>query len=52
VQFYTMAKVAKMLSVSTRSIHRLIKKGDLPVRRFGDSVRIAHADLMAFIATH
>jgi excisionase family DNA binding protein len=51
-KFYTPEQVAEMLCLSLRSVRRLIDAGKLRVHRFGRSVRIAEADLLAFIALH
>ena len=46
------AGMAEVLSVSTRQVRRLIAGRALPVHRFGGAVRIAEADLRAYIAAH
>jgi excisionase family DNA binding protein len=50
LHFYTVAEVADLLVVSTRSVRRWIADGDLPTHRFGRQVRISEADLRAFVA--
>jgi excisionase family DNA binding protein len=50
--FFTIGDVADFLGVSERSVRRWIKSGDLPAHRFGGAVRIAEADLRAYVATH
>jgi len=52
LKFFTIPEVAELLSLSTRSVRRLIEHGQLPVHRFGGAVRIAEADLRAYVATH
>jgi excisionase family DNA binding protein len=52
LKFFTIAQVAELLSLSTRSVRRLIEHGGLPVHRFRGAVRVAAADLRAYIATH
>jgi excisionase family DNA binding protein len=47
--FYTVAQVAEMLAVSTRSIRRWISAGELLAHRFGRQVRISEGDLRAFV---
>jgi len=49
-RFFTIDQVAEFLNLSSRSVRRLIDDGQLPVHRFGRAVRIAEADLRAFIA--
>jgi excisionase family DNA binding protein len=49
-KFYTIDHVAEFLCLSPRSVRRLIDDHKLPVHRFGRAVRIAAADLHAFIA--
>jgi excisionase family DNA binding protein len=45
----TAAEVAEMLSVSLRSVRRLIKDGKLPIVHVGRPVRIRPDTLEAFI---
>jgi excisionase family DNA binding protein len=52
LKFFTVPQVAELLSLSTRSVRRLIDHGQLSVHRFGGAVRIAEADLRAYVATH
>jgi excisionase family DNA binding protein len=51
-KFYTIAHVAEMLEVSSRTVRRWIKEGHLGVLRVGGVVRIGDANLKAFIAIH
>jgi excisionase family DNA binding protein len=46
--FYTRQEVAQILSMSVRSIDSMIALKELPVRRFGKSVRIPAESLRAF----
>jgi len=50
IRFFTISQVAERLNVTTRTVRRWIKKGDLPLHRFGGVLRIAERDLLAFIA--
>ena len=52
MNFYTIAEVAELLAVTTRTIRRWIKAGDLVAHRMGGVVRIADDDLRAFLALH
>jgi excisionase family DNA binding protein len=52
MKFFTFSEVAEHLSVAVRTIRRWIKTGDLVVHRVGGVVRIAEADLEAFLALH
>ena len=52
MQFYSIAEVAARIGVSSRSVRRWIKSGDLIAHRFGGAVRIAETDLRAFLAMH
>ena len=45
----TIAQVATILQVTTRTIHRWIDAGDLVTHRFGRGYRISEVDLQAFI---
>jgi excisionase family DNA binding protein len=49
-KFYTVERVAEALEVSTRTVRRWIASGELPAHRLGGVVRIAEADLKAFLA--
>jgi excisionase family DNA binding protein len=46
----TIDEAAELLNVSPRTVRRLIESGALPVHRLGRLVRIADADLGAFLA--
>jgi len=48
-RFYTVAQIADLLEVSTRSVRRWIAKGDLRAHRFGRQVRISETDLRLFV---
>ncbi|MCY3786658.1 MAG: helix-turn-helix domain-containing protein [bacterium] len=49
-RFMTVAEVAELMRVSTMTVYRLIKAGDLPAVRFGKSYRIEGADVDAYLA--
>jgi excisionase family DNA binding protein len=51
-KFFTVKQVAEALAVSTRTIRRWIESDELVVHHLGGAVRIAEADLKAFIAAH
>jgi excisionase family DNA binding protein len=51
-QLISVAGAAIYLSVSPRTVRRLIAKGDIPIVRVGGSLRIAVAMLNAYIALH
>lgn len=48
-EMLTKAEVAQRLQVSIKTIERWMASGDLPVHRFGKSVRISTADFGAFL---
>lgn len=48
-RFYTVAEIADLLEVSTRTVRRWIAGGDLRVHRFGRQVRVSESDLRAFV---
>ncbi len=50
--YHAIRSVAAALDVSTRTVRRWIATGDLPVHRVNGIVRIAEADLRAFLALH
>jgi len=49
-RFLTVHEVAELLRVSTMTVYRLIKAGDLPAVRIGKSFRLREDDVDAFIA--
>jgi excisionase family DNA binding protein len=51
-KFYAIKTVAETLEVSTRTVRRWIARGDLIVHRVNGVIRIAEADLRAFLALH
>ncbi|MEX2267236.1 MAG: helix-turn-helix domain-containing protein [Acidimicrobiia bacterium] len=46
----TVQEVADMLRVSSMTVYRLIKAGDLPAVRVGRSFRVLPADVDAYLA--
>lgn len=46
----TAAEVAEQLRVSTMTVYRLIRRGELPAVRVGRNYRVRDADLEAFLA--
>ncbi len=48
-RFYTVAEVADLLVVSTRSVRRWIAERQLLAHKFGRQVRISEIDLRAFV---
>jgi excisionase family DNA binding protein len=48
--FFTVAKVADRLQVSTRTVRRWIASGELKAHKLGGVVRISDEDLRAFLA--
>lgn len=51
-KFYCIDEVAELLGVSTRTVRRAIERKELIAHKIGRAVRIAEADLKAFIARH
>ena len=51
-RYYTIKAVAEAVDASPRTIRRWIANGDLVVHRINGVVRIAEADLRAFLAEH
>ena len=47
----TIGQVAEQLLVSTKTVRRWIKSGDLVAHRFGRQWRISESDLQTFIRT-
>lgn len=50
--FLTLDAAAAFLSVSRMTVRRYIDRGELPVTRFGRSVRVDPRDLVALAAAH
>lgn len=50
VGLFTVAEVATTLRVSTMTVYRLIKAGELPALRIGKSYRVRPVDLDRFLA--
>jgi excisionase family DNA binding protein len=48
----TVRVVAGRLGVSTATVYKLVAQGDLPHVRVSNAVRVAPADVDAFIARH
>ena len=49
-RFLTVAEVAETLRVSTMTVYRLIKAGELPSTRVGKSYRLSEDDVDAYLA--
>ncbi len=49
-RFLTVAEVATMMRVSTMTVYRLLKAGDLASVRVGKSYRIREDDVDAYLA--
>jgi excisionase family DNA binding protein len=49
-RFLTVNEVAELLRVSSMTIYRLIKDGDLPAVRIGKSYRLREDDIDAYLA--
>ncbi len=50
-RFVTVTEVADRLRVSTMTVYRLIKAGDLPAVRIGKSFRLRADDVEAYLAS-
>jgi excisionase family DNA binding protein len=49
-RFLTVAEVAEMMRVSTMTVYRLIKSGDLHAVRIGKSYRLTEDEVDRFLA--
>ena len=49
-QFLTVAEVADSMRVSTMTVYRLIKAGDLPAVRVGRSYRLKRVEVERYLA--
>ena len=50
-RFMTVAEVATLMRVSTMTVYRLIKAGDIPAVRVGKSYRLREDDVNSFLAS-
>jgi excisionase family DNA binding protein len=50
-RFMTVAEVATLMRISTMTVYRLIKAGDIAAVRVGKSYRIREDDVDRFLAT-
>ena len=48
-RLFSIAQVARYLGVSTKTVSRLIKDGQIPIHRIRGQVRISEADLAAYL---
>ena len=48
-RFYTVAQIADLLGVSTRSVRRWIAARELSAHKFGRQVRVSETDLRTFV---
>ncbi len=51
-RFLTVAEVAELMRVSTMTVYRLIKAGDLAAVRVGRSFRVREVDVDAYLGEH
>jgi excisionase family DNA binding protein len=49
MRFLTVAEVADMMRVSSMTVYRLVKSGELPAVRFGRSYRIPESAVAAAV---
>jgi excisionase family DNA binding protein len=52
IKFFTIADVAEIVEVATRTVRRWIRSGDLVAHRFRGVLRISERDLRSFLAVH
>ena len=52
IRFFSIAEVAEWIGVSTRTVRRWIKSGDLIAHRIRGVVRIAEQELGNFLDAH
>lgn len=45
----TVREVAERLAVSTRAVYKLVERGELAHVRISNAIRVAPADLVAFV---
>jgi excisionase family DNA binding protein len=49
-RYFTVGEVAELMRVSSMTVYRLIKSGDLAAVRVGKSFRVREEDLDAYLA--
>lgn len=50
-RFLTVAEVADLMRISTMTVYRLIRSGELPAVRVGRSFRVSEADVDGYLAS-
>jgi excisionase family DNA binding protein len=50
-RFLTVQEVAELMRVSSMTVYRLIKAGELPAVRVGRSFRVAESDVNSYLAS-
>lgn len=50
-RFLTVQEVADLMRVSSMTVYRLIKSGELPAVRVGRSFRVAESDVDTYLAS-
>lgn len=50
IEFFTIAEIAELLRVSSRTVRRWVRARDLIAHKIGGAIRIAEGDLRAFLA--
>ena len=50
-RFLTVQEVAQLMRVSSMTVYRLIKSGELPAVRVGRSFRVAEGDVDTYLAS-
>ena len=51
-QMHDVDAVAQRLGVSSKTVRRLISRGELPVHRFGKLLRISDDDITEYLQIH
>lgn len=51
-QLLSLNLVAARLTLSVRSVRRLIDRGEFPAHKIGGQIRVAEEDLRAFVHQH
>jgi excisionase family DNA binding protein len=49
-RLFSIADIAAFMTVSTKTVRRMVERGELPVHRIGHQLRVTESDLERFLA--
>ncbi len=51
-EFFSVGELAEWLGIGTMTIHRMVKRGDIPCYQVGKLFRFRRTDIEAWLARH